>query len=144
MTMRKVSWLCICIFLGGCEIIPNFNQCASPKFIGPDLERVDKYYFTEDLFHKFCPAKTPKAFTYRVTSTISLSAHIKGDWFYLKANDNLEKVDLYTKGARLSSFKDYTHVIPVNALKNNALEVTIDNKINYKMPFSIINCTCVK
>ena len=141
--MKTIYWLCICVFLGGCGIIPKFSQCASPKFIGPGIERIDKFYFTEDLLAKFCPAETPKALTYRVTPTTTISVYLKGDWIYLKANDGLKKLDIYIKGIRLSEFKDYTHVIPANTLQNNELSVSIDKKINYEMKFTILNCTCI-
>jgi hypothetical protein len=131
------------VFLSGCEIIPKFNQCPSPKFLASSTENIEKYFLTEDVFAKFCPADTPKIFTYRVTPTIVLTVYLKENWIYLKANEGLKKLNLYTKGARLSSFKDYTHFAPISALTNNTLKVTIDKKIDYKMFFSVINCTCV-
>jgi len=143
MTIKNIHWLLICVFLGGCGIIPKFSQCASPKFIGPGIERIDKFYFTEDLLAKFCPAETPKALTYRVTPTTTISVYLKGDWIYLKANDGLKKLDIYIKGIRLSEFKDYTHVVPINALKDNMLKITIDKTLYYEMKFTVVDCTCV-
>ncbi|MGS2717865.1 hypothetical protein ACVBE9_06820 [Eionea flava] len=144
MIYKKSICLSLLILIGGCESIPSFNQCPSPKFITDNTTTVDKYFFTEDLLAKFCPAETPKTFSYQVTPNAALSIHLKGEWVYLKANDGLKRLDLYVPKARIANFKNYTHVIPLDALESNELVVTIDNHIEYKAKFTVINCTCIK
>jgi hypothetical protein len=143
MTIKNIHWLWICVLLGGCEIIPKFNQCESPKFIASDINKIDKYFLTEDVFAKFCPAETPKVFTYQVTPTIVVSIYLKDKWVYLRANSILEQLDIYAEGARVSSFKGYTHVVPINALKDNMLKITVDKTLYYEMKFTVVDCTCV-
>jgi hypothetical protein len=141
--MKKIYCLCACILLAGCEIIPQFNQCATPKFIETDVTTVQRYFLTEDLIAKFCPAETPKVLSYQVTPEIMLSVYQKEEWVYLKANNNSGRVNLYAKGLRLADFKSFTHVMPLNSLRGDTLSLIIDGKINYEVNFTTINCTCI-
>jgi hypothetical protein len=141
--MKKFYCLCACILLAGCEVIPQFTQCASPKFTETNITTVQQYFFTENLLAKFCPAETPKVLRYQVTPEITLSVYIKEEWIYLKANNGLGRVNLYRKGLRLANFKDFTHVIPISSLNDNSLSLIIDNQISFEVGLAVINCTCV-
>lgn len=125
-------------------MVPSFNQCPSPKFIADDMINVDKYFLTEDLLAKFCPEETPKVFSYQVTENISLHVYLKGEWVYLRAIDGLRKVSIYAPHIRLAEFKNYTHVIPIDALSDKQLTVTINGSIEYSAAFEVIECTCVR
>jgi len=145
-SMKKIYCLCVSFLLAllaGCEIIPQFNQCPSPKFTEQNNTTIEQYFLTEDLLAKFCPTETPKVLTYQVRPDVMLTAYLKEEWIYLKASNGLGKVNLYAKGLRLADFKDYSHVLPISSLKGQVLPLTIDSKIAFDMEFSIINCTCI-
>jgi hypothetical protein len=84
---------------------------------------VQRYFLTEDLIAKFCPAETPKVLSYQVTPEITLSAYQKEERVYLKANNNLGRVSLYAKGLRLADFKSFTHVMPLNSFSGDSLSL---------------------
>lgn len=132
------------ILLGGCEIIPSFNQCPSPKFMTDDTTVVDQYFLTQDVLAKFCPAETPKALSYPVTENITLSLYLKDEWVYLKATDGLKQLTIYAPNMRIANVKNYTHVLPLSALSGDVLAVTIDKTIEYRANFTLIHCTCVR
>jgi hypothetical protein len=141
--MKNIYCLCACLLLTACEAIPHFNKCHSPKFAETDMVEIPQYFLTEDIFAKFCPAETPQKFSHQITPTITLSAHLKDEWMYLKAKNGITTVSLYAKGLRLTDYNGFTHVLPVSTLRGNTLPLIIDRDIKYEMNFTTIKCTCI-
>jgi hypothetical protein len=141
--MSRIRLFLIVIFLSGCTSISIPRQCKTPSFIGSDTFSVSEYFFTEGLFYKYCPIKTPKEFIYKFAPNLELSVRLSRGWLYLRAANERGRVSIYAEGLRFSEREGFTHVISVASLKGNRLSLVIDGTVNFESEFNFVDCTCM-
>lgn len=131
------------MLLSGCSALPTHYSCATPTFSVSDMSSVNEYFYTEGALQKFCPAGTPREFSYQVGEDITLTLRLYGEWLRLKANNSRGQVSIYGEGFIISDVNGFNYAVKVSALKNNTLSLLIDKHISFEKYFSFTDCTCM-